>query len=102
MTLISVRVYYVTCDQVTSGFASFPATSTGTEPSSLVAVLGQCVDGATVTDDGNAPRGHCKADGSWLLVSGSCLCAPGYQPSDQLRNVCTRTQITRTFFICPH
>jgi len=91
MTLMSVRVYYVTCDVITSGFASFPATPTGAEPSSLVAVAGVCVDGATTAEGRRTPRAHCKADGSWLLVAGGCQCAPGYQPSDQLHNVCTST-----------
>lgn len=93
MTLMSVRVYYVTCDVITSGFASFPATPTGPEPSSLEAVAGQCVDHAT-TNDGRSstPRGHCKADGSWLLVTGAgCQCEAGYQPSDELPNVCNST-----------
>ena len=93
MTLMSVRVYYVTCDVITSGFASFPATPTGAEPSSLVAVAGRCVDGASTADGGQTPRAHCKADGSWLLVAGGCQCAPGYQPSDQLHNVCTSTHM---------
>ena len=96
MTLMSVRVYYVTCDVITSGFASFPATPTGAEPSSLVAAEGRCVDGATTTEGRPAPLGHCKADGSWLLVTGGCQCAPGYQPSGQLRNVCTSTHFTLT------
>ena len=91
MTLMSVRVYYVTCDVITSGFASFPATPSGPEPSSLVAVDGRCVNGATVTDGRPAPRGHCKADGGWLLVTGGCQCVPGYQPSDQIPNVCIGT-----------
>jgi len=91
MTLMSVRVYYVTCDVITSGLASFSATPTGAEPSSLVAVEGECVDGATMTSDRSVPRGHCKADGSWLLVTGGCHCAPGYQPLDQRHNACIGT-----------
>ena len=91
MTLMSVRVHYVTCDVITSRFASFPATPSGPEPTSLVAVDGQCVDGATTTDAQPAPRGYCKADGSWLLVTGGCQCAPEYQPSHQTPNVCTGT-----------
>ena len=93
---MSVRVYYVTCDVITSGFATFPATPSGAEPSSLVAVEGRCIAGATTTDARSAPRGHCKADGSWFLVTGGCQCAAGYQPSDKLRNVCTGTQSTLT------
>jgi len=94
MTLMSVRIYYVTCDIITFRFALFPATPTGAEPSSLVAVVGQCVGGATTTDSQLEPRGHCKADGSWLLVTGGCHCSPGYQPEDQRHNACTSTSFS--------
>ena len=89
MTLLSVRVYYVTCDVTTSGFARFPATPSGPEPTSLVAVDGRCVAGATV--GGPGPRGHCTADGRLVLVAGGCQCRPGYQPSRRLPNVCVGT-----------
>ena len=67
MTLMSVRVYYVACDVITSGFALFPATSSGPQPWSLVAADGRCVDGATLTDGRSAPRAHCAADGLSLI-----------------------------------
>jgi len=96
MTLMSVHVYYVTCDVISAGFASFPVTSAGSESTSLTAVDGQCVDGATLTSEARPPRGHCTADGSWFLVTGSCQCAAGYQPSEQRDNVCIGTPSTRS------
>jgi len=99
MTLMSVRVYYVTCDVITAGFASFPVTSAGSESTSLVAVIGRCVDGATSTSDTRPPRGHCKADGSWLLVTGGCQCSAGYQPSEQLDSACTGTHYQTPYSI---
>ena len=97
MTLMSVRVYYVTCDVITSAFASFPVTSSGPQLSSLVAVDGRCVAGATADVPG--PRGHCNADGRWVLFTGGCLCVAGHQPSRRLPNVCTGTSFSHWRYV---
>lgn len=85
MTLLSVRVYHIICPQVAMGFADFPATSAGPELVSVMRVIGACIENAL---EESIPTAFCTADGSWLTVSGGCVCRKGFRP-DYAAQTCT-------------
>ncbi|ESO91241.1 hypothetical protein LOTGIDRAFT_105485, partial [Lottia gigantea] len=77
VTLISIKVFYVVCPNITMNFASFPETPTGDSESSLVDRQGQCVRNAI---EMQPPTYLCRSDGSWYQdPKGQCLCMPGYE-----------------------
>lgn len=76
ISLLAIRVYYITCPEVTASFASFPATPTGRELTSIEQSNGVCV--ANAVEDA-PPKYLCKGDGNWYLQGGGCLCKPGYE-----------------------
>eukprot|EP00106_Octopus_bimaculoides_P011350 XP_014778792.1 PREDICTED: ephrin type-B receptor 3-like [Octopus bimaculoides] len=76
ITLLSVRIFYVTCPNVTVRYAFFMETPTGPTVSSLVQKKGVCVGNAV--EESN-PTYLCRSDGSWDILMGSCKCLPGYQ-----------------------
>lgn len=76
ISLLAIRVYYITCPEVTASFASFPATPTGRELTSVEQANGVCV--ANAIEDA-PPKYLCKGDGNWILQAGGCLCKPGYE-----------------------
>lgn len=78
LSLIAIKVYYVTCPNLTANFAYFPDTPTGREVTAIVAAKGQCVQNAVVVSE--EPRLLCKGDGNWTLPSGGCKCKEGYEP----------------------
>lgn len=80
LSLIAIKVFYVTCPSVTLNFAYFPETPTGHELSAIVSAEGQCAANTAVVD---TPRLLCKGDGNWTLPSGGCKCVAGYEPVDQ-------------------
>ena len=83
-TLISVKVYYIICPQVTVNFATFPNTSAGKEEADIVQRQGSCVPNAVM---GSKPRYLCSALGKWSFLEGHCICEPGYEPeSDKACN----------------
>ncbi|KAM5163840.1 ephrin type-B receptor 3 [Mantella aurantiaca] len=76
VSLISVRVFYKKCPRTVAGFASFPETLTGAEPTSLVIAPGACVPNALEV---SVPlKLYCNGDGEWMVPVGVCTCAPGY------------------------
>lgn len=85
MTLLSVRVYHIVCPQVAMGLADFPATSAGPELVSVMRVVGACIEKAS---EESIPTAFCTADGSWLTVSGGCVCRKGFLP-DYAAQTCT-------------
>lgn len=76
ISLLAIRVYYITCPEVTASFAAFPATPTGRELTSIEQSNGVCV--ANAIEDA-PPKYLCKGDGNWYLQGGGCLCKPGYE-----------------------
>ncbi|XP_023213804.1 ephrin type-B receptor 1-like, partial [Centruroides sculpturatus] len=80
LSLIAIKIYYVTCPNVTRNFAYFPSTPTGKEVTAIVPAEGQCVANAAIVD---TPRLLCKGDGNWTLPSGGCKCMAGYESLGQ-------------------
>ena len=76
ISLLAIRVYYITCPEVTASFAVFPATPTGRELTSIEQSNGVCV--ANAVEDA-PPKYLCKGDGNWYLLGGGCQCKPGYE-----------------------
>ncbi|XP_044762766.1 ephrin type-B receptor 2 isoform X2 [Coccinella septempunctata] len=89
ISLLAIKVYYITCPEVTINFAKFPATPTGKEVTVIEQAVGTCVDNAEVVDA--KPVYLCKGDGKWTLPSGGCKCKAGFQPDieKQTCDVCT-------------
>ncbi|XP_048845707.1 ephrin type-A receptor 4-like [Brienomyrus brachyistius] len=85
IALVSVRVFYKRCPLTVRNLAQFPDTVTGGDTSSLVEVRGSCVHNSEEQD---APRMFCGADGEWLVPIGSCLCSPGYEERGGTCNAC--------------
>lgn len=83
LTLLSVRVYYITCPAVSVNFAQFPNTTTGAELTAIVQVDGRCVENAIMDQK---PSYLCKADGSWYYSTGRCLCLSGFEPDGDAAN----------------
>ncbi|XP_063925314.1 ephrin type-B receptor 1-B isoform X3 [Zophobas morio] len=88
ISLLAIKVYYITCPEVTINFAKFPATPTGKEITIIEQATGSCVPNAEVV--GGTPTYLCKGDGKWTLLSGGCKCKAGFQPDveKQSCNVC--------------
>ncbi|XP_035392294.1 ephrin type-A receptor 4b [Electrophorus electricus] len=77
IALVSVRVFYKRCPAAVLNLARFPDTVTGGD-SALVEVHGACVDDS---EEVEAPRMYCSADGGWLVPIGRCACRPGFEES---------------------
>ncbi|XP_034147329.1 ephrin type-A receptor 4b isoform X2 [Esox lucius] len=75
IALVSVRVFYKKCPLTVLNLAQFPDTVTGGD-SALVEVRGVCVN---ASEEFEAPRMYCSADGGWLVPIGRCVCQPGYE-----------------------
>uniref|UniRef100_A0A8C2TRY0 Ephrin type-B receptor 3 n=1 Tax=Coturnix japonica TaxID=93934 RepID=A0A8C2TRY0_COTJA len=79
MSLISVRAFYKKCSNTIAGFAIFPETLTGAEPTSLVTARGTCIPNA---EEVSVPlKLYCNGDGEWMVPVGACTCAAGYEPA---------------------
>jgi Eph receptor B1 len=78
ISLLAIKVYYITCPEITINFAKFPATPTGKEITIIEQATGSCVVNAEVV--GATPTYLCKGDGKWTLPSGGCKCKAGFQP----------------------
>uniref|UniRef100_A0A8C5UG29 Ephrin type-B receptor 3 n=1 Tax=Malurus cyaneus samueli TaxID=2593467 RepID=A0A8C5UG29_9PASS len=79
MSLISVRAFYKKCSNTIAGFAVFPETLTGAEPTSLVIAPGTCIPNAVEV---SVPlKLYCNGDGEWMVPVGACTCAAGYEPT---------------------
>ncbi|XP_035269423.1 ephrin type-A receptor 3 [Anguilla anguilla] len=74
IALVSVRVFYKKCPLTVLNLARFPDTVTGGD-SALVEVRGACVDDS---EELEAPRMYCSADGGWLVPIGRCVCKAGF------------------------
>ncbi|XP_064598883.1 ephrin type-A receptor 4-like isoform X2 [Liolophura sinensis] len=76
ISLISIKVYYITCPNITQNYALFLETPTGPDLTSVVQKQGQCVANAA---EEKRPTYLCKGGGTWALLDGGCKCMPGYQ-----------------------
>ncbi|XP_066998191.1 ephrin type-A receptor 5 isoform X2 [Anabrus simplex] len=87
ISLLAIKVYYITCPEVTVNFAHFPTTPTGREVTFIEQATGKCVDNA---EEVEPPTYLCKGDGKWYLPTGGCKCKAGYEADaeKQTCNVC--------------
>lgn len=92
LSVIAIKIYHITCPNITTNFAFYPETPTGKELTTIVETDGVCVANAQKMD---MPRLLCKGDGNWTLPSGGCKCMPGYETQGQ---TCQGTH--RPSFIC--
>ncbi|KAL0978727.1 hypothetical protein UPYG_G00174370 [Umbra pygmaea] len=72
VALLSVRVYYKTCQSTVQSLAAFPETVAD----ALREVEGTCVENAVSQ---STPRIYCTAEGEWVVPVGQCQCRAGYQ-----------------------
>ncbi|XP_075223132.1 eph receptor tyrosine kinase [Lycorma delicatula] len=87
ISLLAVKVYYITCPKVTINLAHFQTTPTGREVTFIEQATGKCVDNA---EEVETPTYLCKGDGKWYLPAGGCRCKPGFEADldKQTCNVC--------------
>ncbi|GAB0091168.1 ephrin type-B receptor 1-B [Sergentomyia squamirostris] len=85
ISILAVKVYYITCPAVTVNFAHFNETPTGREVTIIEQQTGTCVQNAEATEQ---PTYLCKGDGKWTILSGGCRCRVGYEP-DFERQACS-------------
>lgn len=83
IALVSVRVFYKKCPLTVLNLAQFPDTITGGD-TALVEVHGVCVN---ASEEFEAPKMYCSADGGWLVPIGRCVCKPGFEEN---KDVCQR------------
>jgi Eph receptor B1 len=104
ISVLAVKVYYITCPAVTVNFTNFSETPTGKEVTIIEQQTGVCVENAEAIE---IPTYLCKGDGKWTLLSGSCKCKTGFEPDEEKQtcNVCTigrfRSDEVNTCTICP-
>lgn len=89
ISILAIKVYYISCPEISVNFAHFPATPTGREVALIEQTIGTCVANAVVIEQ---PTFLCKGDGKWYLPSGGCHCKPGYQ-ADVEKQECTECPI---------
>ncbi|KAH9529410.1 Ephrin type-A receptor 5 [Dermatophagoides farinae] len=86
LSIIAIKIFYITCPNITTNFAFYPETPTGRELTTIVETDGVCVANSQQVE---IPRLLCKGDGNWTLPSGGCKCMPGYEPMGQSCQVCS-------------
>lgn len=77
ISVLAVKVYYITCPSVTENFAHFNETPTGREITIIEKQNGTCVDNAEPYEP---PTYLCKGDGKWTILTGGCRCKVGFEP----------------------
>lgn len=77
ISVLAVKVYYITCPAVTENFAHFNETPTGREITIIEQQTGVCVENA---ESNEPPTYLCKGDGKWTILTGGCKCKVGYEP----------------------
>ncbi|KRT86617.1 hypothetical protein AMK59_505, partial [Oryctes borbonicus] len=93
ISLLAIKVYYITCPEVTINFAHFPVTPTGREVTLIEQATGKCVKNAEVVEP---PTYLCKGDGKWTLPTGACKCKAGFEP-DFDKQTCNASTVS----VCP-
>ncbi|XP_033220244.1 ephrin type-B receptor 1-B isoform X17 [Belonocnema kinseyi] len=89
ISILAIKVYYISCPEVSVNFAHFPKTPTGREVALIEQAKGVCVAHAVKIEQ---PTFLCKGDGKWYLPAGGCHCKPGYQ-ADADKQMCTECPI---------
>ncbi|XP_037643461.1 ephrin type-A receptor 4b isoform X1 [Sebastes umbrosus] len=84
IALVSVRVFYKKCPLTVLNLAQFPDTITGGD-TALVEVHGICVN---ASEEFEAPKMYCSADGGWLVPIGRCVCKPGFEENKDVCQPC--------------
>ncbi|KAG7526877.1 ephrin type-A receptor 3-like isoform X1 [Solea senegalensis] len=84
IALVSVRVFYKKCALTVLNLAQFPDTITGGD-TALVEVHGVCVN---ASEEFEAPKMYCSADGGWLVPIGRCVCKPGFEENKDVCQPC--------------
>lgn len=77
ISVLAVKVYYITCPSVTENFAHFNETPTGREITIIEKQNGTCVNNAEPYEP---PTYLCKGDGKWTILTGGCRCKVGFEP----------------------
>ncbi|XP_016037313.3 ephrin type-B receptor 1-B isoform X1 [Drosophila simulans] len=85
ISVLAVKVYYITCPAVTENFAHFNETPTGREITIIEKQNGTCVENAEPYE---TPTYLCKGDGKWTILTGGCRCKAGYEPN-YINKTCT-------------
>lgn len=81
LSVIAIKIFYITCPNITSNFAIYPETPTGKDLTSIVEAEGSCVENAQMM--GTGAKLLCKGDGNWTMPVGGCKCMAGYEPHGQ-------------------
>ncbi|XP_043069464.1 ephrin type-B receptor 1-B isoform X3 [Drosophila bipectinata] len=89
ISVLAVKVYYITCPAVTENLAHFNETPTGREITIIEKQNGTCVENAEPYEP---PTYLCKGDGKWTILTGGCRCRGGYEPN-VLNNTCTECPV---------
>lgn len=100
ISLLAIKVYYITCPEVTINFAHFKATPTGKEITLIEQANGTCVANAEVV--GGPPTYFCKGDGKWTLPTGGCQCKAGLQPDFEKQTCNGIVTFINIKFLCIH
>lgn len=79
VSLISIKVYYKMCPNITQEYAFFMETPTGMRTNDNVERNGTCVPYSSPYQQ---PKFWCTSDGTWDISLGRCLCDPGYEGRD--------------------
>ncbi|XP_060661096.1 ephrin type-B receptor 1-B isoform X2 [Drosophila nasuta] len=85
ISVLAVKVYYITCPAVTENFAHFNETPTGREITIIEKQNGTCVENSEPYE---TPTYLCKGDGKWTILTGGCRCKVGFEPNE-INNTCT-------------
>lgn len=89
VTLLSVRVYYVTCPEITLNFAFFKEVPAGSLQQTVEEYAGTCIPNSV---EKTQPTHLCQTTGQWYRESkGECVCMPGYQGNAE-KTLCTGKQ----------
>ncbi|KAM7341350.1 eph receptor tyrosine kinase isoform 2-T2 [Cochliomyia hominivorax] len=89
ISVLAVKVYYITCPAVTENFAHFNETPTGREITLIEKQNGTCVENAEPYEP---PTYLCKGDGKWTILNGGCRCKVGYEP-DYVNKSCNECPV---------
>ncbi|KAL9873518.1 ephrin type-B receptor 1-B isoform X3 [Glossina fuscipes] len=89
ISVLAVKVYYITCPAVTENFAHFNETPTGREITIIEKQNGTCIENAEPYE---SPTYLCKGDGKWTILTGGCRCKAGYEP-DNVNKTCNECPI---------
>lgn len=104
ISVLAVKVYYITCPAVTINFAHFNETPTGREQAIIEQQTGICVENAEATEP---PTYLCKGDGKWSILTGGCRCKQGFEPNleNTTCNICPvgtfRSNDVQMCTVCP-